>query len=92
MKDPKFKVIAELRDDLSSQEKVFAQNTINTWQKKFNIVNIYNNTYCFNTNNESNNDVCAVAFFFSVLEELYAQYFSKLEFYDSFRGEISIGV
>ncbi len=86
-----YKVIAELKDDLTPDEKAKALSEIEKWQKKFKIVKIDGNTYCKGGIITNESDFGSVSFFFFSLEEI-KTFFSKLEFYDMGEGEKRVAV
>ncbi len=91
MIDPKFKVIAELRNDLTEEQRENAIEKIKRVETAFKIANINKNTYCKDTPEETYSDCGAVLFFYFTLRDM-KEYFSKLEYYDLWDGESSIAV
>lgn len=86
-----YKVVAELREDLSPQEREKAQSEIKKRQMKFKIAKLDGSTYCKDGVITDENDFGSVSFFFFSLEEI-KMFFSKLEFYDIGEGEKRIAV
>ncbi len=76
-----YKVVAELRSDLSENERNNAVETIRELQKKLRIVNVDTVTYCKAQPIKGYDDFGAVAFFFSALKDM-QDCFSHLEYYD----------
>ncbi len=91
MIDPKFKVIAELRNDLAESDRNFILNEIDKRKEQYEIKNIEPHIYCKDTNIEQYNDVGYVAFFFFTLKD-HKEFFSKLEYYDLWDNESEIAV
>lgn len=76
-----YKVVAELREDLSPQEREKALELIEKWQNKFEVVKIDDMTYCKAGCVTGLDDFGPVTFFYSMMKR-FKQYFSKLEYYD----------
>lgn len=91
MENYNYKVVAELREDLSEEERERALTEIEERQRKFKIVKIDGNTFCKAGAITGESDFGSVSFFFFSLEEIKA-FFSKLEFYDIGEGEKRIAV
>jgi hypothetical protein len=81
MKSYNYKVIAELRHDLSNEERETALKIIKDLQNRLKIVNIDSITYCKKQPIKGYDDFGAVAFFFAALKDINF-YFSRLEHYD----------
>lgn len=86
-----YKVIAVLRDDLSVEERQFIEEKMSALMNKMGIVNIGDNTFCKKPPIVEYNDFGPVGFFYVELEKL-KDYFSKLEYYNMWRGVRSIAV
>ncbi len=86
-----YKVVAELRSDLSETDKHFISEKMNELMEKMGIVNIGENTFCKKPPIVEYNDFGPVGFFFVELR-YFKNYFSKLEYYNMWRGEIDIAV
>lgn len=86
-----YKVIAELRNDLSENEKKFINEKIEELTKKMGIIDIGDNTFCKKPPIMEYNDFGPVCFF-SIELEKYKEYFSKLEYYNMWKGEKDIAV
>ncbi len=91
MSNYNFKVVAELRSDLTDAQREKAIKEIEILQNKFNIIKINDNTYCKAGEIKEHNDFGAVAFFFSKLKRM-KEYFSKLEYHDLWEGDKRIAV
>lgn len=91
MTDYNFKVVAVLRDDLTSAQRDLAVKKINELQSKFHIMKIDDETYCKSGVIKGNDDFGAVTFFFCTLKRI-KEYFSKLEYYDLWEGEKCVAV
>ncbi len=87
-----FKVIAELRDDLSEEERAFAEDKIKSYQNQFKIVNTDGSTYLKRQPITGNNDdYGAVIFFYFALEDM-KNYFERLAWYDIRGGRERVAV
>lgn len=89
--DYNYKVVAEIKNGLSEEEKAFIIDKINELMEKTGVENIGNNTYCKRLPVSEYNDFGPVCFF-SIELEKYKAYFSKLEYYDLVEGERDIAV
>ena len=76
-----FKVVAELRSDLTENQRLAVSSKIGELQQRLKIVNIDNETYCKEPPIKDYDDFGAVNFFFSALKDM-KEYFKKLEYYD----------
>lgn len=76
-----YKVVAELKPDLSEKERISAEKEIKDLQSRLRIVNIDNVTYCKAQPIDGHDDFGAVAFFFSALKDM-KWCFSRLEYHD----------
>ena len=85
MENYNFKVVAELRDDLTENEKGVALDKIGILQQKLKIVKVNETTYCKVQPIKDYDDFGAVAFFFSALKDMKVC-FSKLKYYDLWAG------
>lgn len=81
MENYNYKVVAELREDLSEEERERALKLIEKWQKKFEVAKIDDTTYCKAGTVTGLDDFGPVTFFYSMMKR-FKQYFSKLEYYD----------
>lgn len=81
MRQYNYKVIAQLRDDLSEQQYQAASSEIQMYQEKFGIIKIDYQTYCKAEGTENGSDFGAVTFFYVALEDM-KEIFKKLEYYD----------
>lgn len=86
-----FKVVAELRNDLTVNEKGVAMDKIDELQHKLKIVKVDETTYCKGQPIKDYDDFGAVAFFFSALKDM-KEYFVKLEYYDLWEGNKRVAV
>lgn len=86
-----FKVVAELRKDLTVSEKDVAMDKIDELQRKLKIVKVDETTYCKVQPIKDYDDFGAVAFFFSALKDMKGL-FIKLEYYDLWEGDKSVAV
>lgn len=86
-----YKVVAELRPDLSETERYHAVNIIKDLQRKLRIVNIDPVTYCKEQPIQEYDDFGAIAFFFSALKDM-KDCFSHLEYYDLWEGRTRVAV
>ncbi len=91
MNDYNYKVIAKLREDLSYNERQFIGEKIESLKQKMNIVKMGNDTYCKAQPIVNYDDFGPVGFFFVELGE-FKEYFSKLEYYNMWRGEVDVAV
>lgn len=91
MENYNYKVIAELRDDLSEVEKKFISEKVDELMKKMGVENIGDNTFCKKSPIVGHNDFGPVCFF-SIELEKYKEYFAKLEYFDIWEGERDIAV
>lgn len=91
MSNYNYKVVAELKPDLSDNERQFISKRIDALKQKMDIVNIGNNTFCKAQPITEYNDFAPVGFFFVELEE-FGTYFSKLEYYNLWKGEVDVAV
>lgn len=91
MENYHYKVVAELRSDLSENERKSTLNAIKELQKKLRIINIDSVTYCKEQPIKGYDDFGAVAFFFSALKDMKA-YFSHLEYYDLWENRKRVAV
>lgn len=91
MADYNFKVVAELREDLTVNEKGVAMDKIDELQRKLKIVKVDDTTYCKVQPIEDYDDFGAVAFFFSALKDM-KELFVKLEYYDLWEGNKRVAV
>lgn len=89
--DYNYKVIAELRGDLSDSERQFIGEKIESLKQKMDIVKVGSDTYCKAQPIVNYNDFGPVGFFFVELGE-FKEYFSKLEYYNMWRGEVDVAV
>lgn len=86
-----YKVIAELRDDLSEEEKQFIDEKMSALMDKMGIIEIEDHTFCKKPPIEEFDDFGPVGFFYVEIRYL-KKYFSKLEYYNLWRGETDIAV
>lgn len=86
-----YKVVAELRPDLSESERDNAINAIKDLQKRLRIVNVDTVTYCKEQPIIGYDDFGAVAFFFSALKDMKGC-FSHLEYYDLWEDRKRVAV
>jgi len=86
-----FKVVAELRSDLTENQRLEVSSKIGELQRRLKIVNIDNETYCKAPPIKDYDDFGAVTFFFSALKDL-KEYFKRLEYYDLWEGDKRIEV
>lgn len=91
MENYNYKVVAELKSSLSESEKEFISGKIDELKQKMGIVYIGDNTFCKEPPISEYNDFGPVCFF-SIELEKYKEYFSKLEYYDIWRGAKDIAV
>ena len=91
MNDYNYKVIAKLREDLSANVRQFIGEKIESLKQKMNIVKVGDDMYCKAQPIVNYNDFGPVGFFFVELGE-FKEYFSKLEYYNMWRGEVDIAV
>lgn len=91
MNEYNFKVVAELRNDLTDEQRKNAVSKIEELQRKFKIVKIDDATYCKAGAINGHDDFGAVTFFFCKLKRI-KEYFGKLEYYDLPEGDISVAV
>jgi hypothetical protein len=91
MSDCNYKVIAELKPDLSDDDRLFINEKIDVLKSKMHIINVDNNTFCMEQPKREYEDFAPVGFFFVELEE-FKNYFSKLEYYNLWRGEVEVAV
>ncbi len=90
MIDPKFKVIAELRNDLTTEELSNILNYIKELKEIYGITQSENLYYKTNPSN-GYGDFGAIASCFCYLKDK-KNYFAKLEYYDLLDGETKIAV
>jgi hypothetical protein len=86
-----YKVVAELKPNLSDADRKFISEKVDTLKRKMNIVNIDGNTFCMAQPPREYDDFAPVGFFFVELEE-FKSYFAKLEYYNLWRGEVDVAV
>lgn len=91
MNEYNFKVVAQLKNDLTEAQRNDAVSKIEELQRKFKIVKIDENTYCKAGEVNGSDDFGAVTFFFCKLKRI-KEYFGKLEYYDLPEGDISVAV
>lgn len=91
MENYNFKVIAELRKDLTENERISVLNQIENLRHRLKIISIDNVTYCKEQPIHDYDDFGAVALFFSALKEIRG-YFSRLEYYDLWEGNKRVAV
>lgn len=91
MNNYNFKVVAELKPDLTDVQREIATKKINELQRKFGIIKIDGNTYCKSGIIHEQDDFGAVTFFFCKLKRM-KEYFSKLEYHDLCEGDKKIAV
>lgn len=85
-----FKVIAEIKSDLSDNDKKFILEQLSDYQQRFNIIKADDGCYYKDgIVNSQKDDFGPVTFFFCVLEH-FKNYFSKLEYYDYTGTEVAI--
>jgi hypothetical protein len=76
-----YKVVAELRPDLTETERNSVMKRIQDLQTRLAIVNLDNVTYCKAQPIKGHDDFGAVTFFYSALKDIKGC-FSRLEYYD----------
>jgi len=91
MGDYNFKVVAELRSDLTNVQRETALKKIEELQNKFEIIKIDNETYCKAGQIKEHDDFGAVTFFFCKLKRM-KEYFSKLEYHDLWEGDKHVAI
>lgn len=91
MENYNYKVIAELREDLTDEERTEAQAYIAKWQGKFELELVDGNTYRKAGVIKGHSDFGSVTFFFFKMEEI-GRRFSKLEYYDLYEEEMIVAV
>lgn len=91
MSDYNFKVVAELKSDLTDVQRENALKQIEAWQRKFQILKIDHETYCKAGLIKEHDDFGAVTFFFCKLKRM-KECFSKLEYYDLWEGDKRVAV
>ncbi len=91
MKDPKFKVIAELRDDLTKEQLHYISDSIQELENIYEVAQYNANLYCKVKAKNDYSDFGAVAFFYCNLKDNKA-FFKKLAYYDLLDGETDIAV
>lgn len=91
MSNYNFKVVAELRSDLTDAQYEKAIKEIENLQNKFNIIKVDRITYCKAGEIKGHDDFGAVTFFFCKLKRI-KEYFSRLEYYDLWEGDKRIAV
>lgn len=85
-----FKVIAEIKSDLSDNDKKFILEQLSDYQKRFQIIRADDGCYYKNgIVNSQKDDFGPVTFFFCVLKR-FSSYFSKLEYYDYTGKEVFV--
>ena len=91
MNNYNFKVVAELRNDLTEVQRESIIKEINELQDKFKIIKSDDCTYCKSGKIKEHDDFGAVSFFFFALEDI-KEYFKRLEYYDLWEGDKRIAV
>ena len=91
MNDYNYKVIAKLREDLSANARQLTGENIESLKQTMNIAKVGDDMYCKAQPIVNYNDFGPVGFFFVELGE-FKEYFSKLEYYNMWRGEVDIAV
>lgn len=86
-----FKVVAELKSNLSEEEQKAALEKIEHLQEVFEIAKLEDGTYCKAGTVKNYDDFGAVTFFFCVLKKE-KECFSKLVYYDFTEGEEYVAV
>lgn len=86
-----YKVVAELRNDLTDIQRDIVLKKIKELQTKFEIAQIDDKTYCKAGVIEGHNDFGAVSFFFFSLKDI-KEFFYKLEYHDLWEGNTKIAV
>lgn len=89
MQEYNFKVIAELKPDLSLNEQQFMQNKLQELQQKLSVKQVAPNMYCHAAKNSK--EFGAVCMFYLQLEKC-KQYFCQLAYYDYLDNESEIAV
>lgn len=91
MNDYNFKVIAELKNDLSKKDRIFAEDQFNKLQRKWKIKKLDDITYVKDGNIKDIDDIGAVSFFFLDLKDI-KKYFSILRYNDLWYGQDEIAI
>lgn len=91
MENYNFKVIAELRKDLTENERISVLNEIENLRHRLKIISVDSITYYKEQPIHDYDDFGAVALFFSALKEIQG-YFSRLEYYDLWEGNKRVAV